>query len=106
MEPLKSTSIHLIQSTISRFLAVLPRGPVDPSIIAEFNRQADFEFARIRDFLILHYKANQRVGEPFWDLCRNMEVPDTLNAKIDQFRAAASFTANMKSCLPRLPGFR
>lgn len=89
MEPLKSTSIHLIQSTISRFLAVLPRGPVDPSIIAEFNRQADFEFARIRDFLILHYKANQRVGEPFWDLCRNMEVPDTLNAKIDQFRAAA-----------------
>jgi tryptophan 7-halogenase len=89
MEPLESTSIHLIQSTISRFLSVLPRGGIDPSITAEFNRQADFEFARIRDFLILHYKANQRVGEPFWDHCRTMAIPDTLAAKIEQFRAAA-----------------
>ncbi|MEY4270275.1 MAG: hypothetical protein RLZZ58_1491 [Pseudomonadota bacterium] len=89
MEPLESTSIHLIQSTISRFLAVLPRGPSDPSIVAEFNRQTDFEVSRIRDFLILHYKANERIGEPFWDRCRSMDVPDTLAAKIDQFRAAA-----------------
>jgi tryptophan 7-halogenase len=89
MEPLESTSIHLIQSAISHFLAVLPRGPVDPAIITEFNRQADFEYERIRDFLILHYKANHRVGEPLWDYCRTMPVPDTLTAKIEQFRAAA-----------------
>ena len=89
MEPLESTSIHLIQSTISRFLAVLPRGPADPAIVAEFNRQADFEFERIRDFLILHYTANQRVGEPLWDHVRTMPLPETLTAKIDQFRAAA-----------------
>ncbi len=89
MEPLESTSIHLIQSTISRFLSMLPCGPIDPAISAEFNRQADFEFARIRDFLILHYKANQRIGEPLWDHCRNMAVPETLNAKIDLFRSTA-----------------
>jgi tryptophan 7-halogenase len=89
MEPLESTSIHLIQSTISRFLAVLPGGPADPAIVAEFNRQADFEFERIRDFLILHYTANQRLGEPLWDYVRTMQLPDTLTAKIEQFRAAA-----------------
>ena len=89
MEPLESTSIHLIQSTIARFLRMLPRGPVAPALIDEFNRQADFEFASIRDFLILHYKANRRFGEPFWDHCRNMAIPDTLAARIDQFRAGA-----------------
>ncbi|MEZ5681814.1 MAG: tryptophan halogenase family protein [Erythrobacter sp.] len=91
MEPLESTSIHLIQSTITRFLTMLPRGPVDASVRDEFNRMADFEFARIRDFLILHYKANGRTGEPFWDRCRDMDIPETLASKIDQFRSSGVF---------------
>lgn len=88
MEPLESTSIHLIQSAIARFLGMLP-GRGDNSVIAaEFNRQAEFEWSRIRDFLILHYKSNAREGEPFWDRCRAMQLPDTLTAKIEQFRTA------------------
>ena len=89
MEPLESTSIHLIQSTIARFLRMLPRGPVAPALVDEFNRQADFEFASIRDFLILHYKVNGRVSEPFWDHCRAMAIPDSLAARIEQFRSSA-----------------
>ena len=88
MEPLESTSIHLIQSSLARFLQMLPGERLDPAIATEFNRQTEFEWARIRDFLILHYRANGREGEPFWDRCRNMDLPDTLTAKIDQFRAA------------------
>ncbi|WP_255416946.1 tryptophan halogenase family protein [Erythrobacter sp. HKB08] len=87
MEPLESTSIHLIQSSIARFLQMLPGKQVEPAIAEEFNRQASFEWERIRDFLILHYWANGREGEPFWDLCRAMELPDTLTAKVEQFRA-------------------
>ena len=87
MEPLESTSIHLIQSSIARFLQMLPSGLPDDSIMTEFNRQTEFEWTRIRDFLILHYAANGREGEPFWDRCRAMELPGTLTAKIEQFRA-------------------
>jgi tryptophan halogenase len=88
MEPLESTSIHLIQSAIARFLQMLPGARSEPAMVAEFNRQARFEWERIRDFLILHYRANGRTGEKFWDHCRAMDLPDTLVAKIDQFRAA------------------
>ena len=87
MEPLESTSIHLIQSSIARFLNMLPgRGETD-ALADEFNRQAEFEWSRIRDFLILHYAANAREGQPFWDHCRSMALPETLTAKIEQFRA-------------------
>ena len=88
MEPLESTSIHLIQSSLARFLQMLPKGAPNPAMQAEFNRQTAFEWSRIRDFLILHYYANGRVGEPFWDQCRTMDVPDTLSAKIEQFKSA------------------
>ena len=88
MEPLESTSIHLIQSAISRFLAVLPAADPDPAMVDWFNAQADFEWTRTRDFLVLHYHANARHGEPLWDHCRSMPLPDTLTAKLDQWRAA------------------
>ena len=87
MEPLESTSIHLIQASLSRFLTMLPDGRPDPAIVREFNRQTSFEWERIRDFLILHYKANGRQGEAFWDRCRAMSVPDSLAEKIEQFEA-------------------
>lgn len=88
MEPMESTSIHMIQSSISRFLAVLPQGHADQAMIDWFNEQATFEWERIRDFLVLHYTANQREGEPFWDHVRNMKLPETLTAKIEQWCAS------------------
>lgn len=88
MEPLESTSIHLVQSAIARFLSMLPGREPAPALSDEFNRQSAFEWSRIRDFLILHYRANDRTGEDFWDRCRAIELPDTLHARIEQFRAA------------------
>ena len=87
MEPLESTSIHLVQTAISRLLRLLPDGQMSPALRDEYNRQTRHEFERIRDFLILHYHANGRVGEPFWDQRRQMSVPDSLQARMDAFRA-------------------
>jgi tryptophan halogenase len=88
LEPLESTSIHLAQSAISRFLAVLPAGVPDAAMVNWFNAQAEFEWSRVRDFIILHYWANDRRGEPFWDERRAMALPETLRAKIDQWLAS------------------
>jgi tryptophan halogenase len=87
MEPLESTSIHLIQSAVSRFLSVLPGAGAQPAMRDWFNAQGRFEWERIRDFLVLHYTANARHGEPFWDHVRSMELPETLTLKLDQWRA-------------------
>ena len=87
MEPLESTSIHLIQSGIARLLQLFPAGGVNPVEVAEYNRQTDFEWAAIRDFLIFHYHANGGAGE-FWRACRDMAIPESLERRIELFGAA------------------
>ena len=87
LEPLESTSLHLIQSSLIRLVRLFPDGRIDQANVDEFNRQTDFEYERIRDFIILHYKATTRDDTEFWRYCRDMEVPATLQRKIDLFRA-------------------
>jgi tryptophan halogenase len=89
MEPLESTSIHLIQSSFARLLTFLPQRAAGPAARDKCNRRTATEWAQIRDFLTLHYKANRRVGEPLWDQCRAMPIPDTLAEKIALFEEAA-----------------
>ncbi|WP_323814066.1 tryptophan halogenase family protein [Cellvibrio sp. NN19] len=86
MEPLESTSIHLVQSTIARLMSFFPNKNFDQEDIDEFNRQADFEVEKIRDFLILHYHATERNDSEFWNYCRTMSIPEALTQKIEQFK--------------------
>ena len=94
MEPLESTSIHLIQSGIAKLLELFPRDGHDARLAALYNDQLAFEFERIRDFLVLHYKANERDDSAFWRQCRNMKIPHELQEKLDLFRDSGRFIKN------------
>jgi tryptophan halogenase len=87
IEPLESTSIHMIQSMIARLMVFFPDRGFSPSDIAEFNRQSQFEYERVRDFIILHYHANQRDDSVFWRDCRSMDVPETLRQKMALYQS-------------------
>ena len=85
LEPLESTSIHLINTAISRIISYFPHAGFDAVDIAEYNAQTHWEYERIRDFLVLHYKATERDDSEFWNYCRTMPVPETLRHKMDLF---------------------
>lgn len=87
LEPLESTSIHLIQHSISQLIEFFPGQNFNAVQIAEFNRQNRFQMERLRDFIILHYHINQREEDTFWKACANMPIPETLQHKIDLFRS-------------------
>ncbi|QGX38462.1 tryptophan halogenase family protein [Permianibacter aggregans] len=86
LEPLESTSIHFIQSSIAKLVALFPDKQFSDVDIHEYNRQTRYEFERSRDFLLLHYWANER-DEPFWQYFRHLKLPETLQHKIELFRS-------------------
>jgi tryptophan halogenase len=87
LEPLESTSIHLIQTAIARIATFFPHQGFDAADIAEYNAMTQFEYERIRDFIILHYHATQREDTPFWRYTRHMSVPESLQRKIELYRS-------------------
>jgi tryptophan halogenase len=91
LEPLESTSIHLIQTGIHRLLAMFPSIGFSKADIDEYNLQARTEYEDVRDFIIAHYKITRRSGDPFWDHVREMEVPDSLAERFELFRSSGRF---------------
>jgi tryptophan 7-halogenase len=86
LEPLESTSIHLVQSGVARLMTLFPTRRFDPLEVERYNRATTQEYVDIRDFLVFHYKATERDDSPFWNYCRTLEPPEGLAYKIDMFR--------------------
>ncbi len=95
LEPLESTSIHLIQSNVSRLIEVFPRGRAPQSTIDEYNRQVGMEYDLVRDFLILHYKQTARDDSAFWRYCAHMDIPETLKSKMALFEDSGLIQKNL-----------
>ncbi len=88
LEPLESTSIHLVQSSIARLMALFPDTTFGEVEIARFNKETLREYNDIRDFLVLHYRQSERDDSEFWRYCRNLEAPAGLAEKIEMFRSS------------------
>jgi tryptophan halogenase len=97
LEPLESTSIHMVQTAVTRLIKMFPHKGIKVAEIDEYNRQTKDEMEHIRDFIILHYAANQR-PEPFWMACAEMSLPESLSNKISLFKQAGK-TANATDAL-------
>jgi len=87
VEPLESTSIHLVQMGIAHLLTFFPAAGLEQHDIDQYNRVMNQEYEWVRDFIILHYKATERTDTPFWNYCRTMEVPETLAHRMELFRS-------------------
>jgi len=90
LEPLESTSLYLIRQGISRFIALLPDAAQPPILRDEYNRWMQRDFEQVRDLLVAHYFLNVR-GEPFWQYCRHMSIPETLTRRLALFSERGRF---------------
>ena len=86
IEPLESTSIHTITTAAMRLINLFPFGGVNDFVRDQYNEQTRYELERIRDFVVMHYHYNQREDAPFWKMCREMEVPESLRTRVELFR--------------------
>ncbi|HEU4600981.1 MAG TPA: tryptophan halogenase family protein [Steroidobacteraceae bacterium] len=97
IEPLESTSIHLVQSGIARLLFMFPAdSDIDPATIAKYNEMCRLEMEEIRDFLLLHYKATERDDTPFWRHCRSMELTDSLRERWEMYQRTANIVVALE----------
>ena len=101
LEPLESTSIHLIQTAILRLIALFPGAEFSQADIDEYNAQTDFEFSDVRDFIIAHYKVTNREDTPFWAYVKHMDIPDSLAERLELFRSSGRFFVHGKAELFR-----
>jgi tryptophan halogenase len=93
MEPLESTSIHLVQSALARLMFLFPGNGIDQDTVDKYNDMARVEWEEIRDFLVLHYTAVERDDTPFWRHCRAIQIPESLRAKREMYEANGSIVA-------------
>ncbi|WGL18352.1 tryptophan 7-halogenase [Microbulbifer bruguierae] len=94
VEPLESTSIHLIMIGITRLMQLFPFDGIVPSLQQRFNQQSRDELEKVRDFVVLHYKLTEREDSEFWRYCKHMSVPDSLAERIALFRESAQVHRN------------
>ena len=86
IEPLESTSIHLVMTAIIRLIRLFPFGDSNEALADRFNQETRTEIETVRDFVILHYKQTNRTDSDFWNAYRTMDIPDTLAHRLEIFQ--------------------
>jgi len=90
LEPLESTSIHLVQTGLSKLMAFFPKEGINARMVDQYNRETEADYINIKDFLIAHYHVTDREDTPFWSYCKHMTVPESLQARLELFEATGT----------------
>jgi len=101
LEPLESTSIHLIQRGIALLLQAFPDRRCAPAVADRYNQALAFDYQQVRDFLLLHYSQSERVDSPFWRHCRDLPPTDSLRERLASFRQYGRIVQEAKALFPR-----
>ncbi|NVJ65050.1 MAG: tryptophan 7-halogenase [Gammaproteobacteria bacterium] len=91
LEPLESTSIHLIQTSVMKLIKYFPANGISKELVHQYNQEMNIQFDQVKDFLILHYKTSQRDDSEFWNYCRRIDIPDSLKERMELFQATGQF---------------
>jgi tryptophan halogenase len=86
VEPLESTSIHMVMSAVTRLMQLFPFDGITPSFVAQYNEESRVEIEKVRDFIVLHYHTTERDDTPFWRYCQQMEIPESLRRRVELFK--------------------
>ena len=87
IEPLEATAIHLIARGLDFFLRYFPTRDCDPALVREYNRRMTADYEEVRDFIVLHYSATDRDDSPFWQACKHIPLPTSLQERIELFKS-------------------
>lgn len=91
IEPLESTAIHIIQQGIMQLIKYFPSNGINPMEVAEYNDYMTTDYNEIKDFIILHYCQTERDDSPFWQYCKNMQIPESLKTRMELFKKTGRF---------------
>ncbi|ACE83694.1 tryptophan halogenase family protein [Cellvibrio japonicus] len=94
LEPLESTSIYMVQTALATLFTYFPTTADNIALSTKVNKILAEHNEKLRDFIILHYHLNQRIGMDFWDACRAAPLPDSLSNRIEEFRATGNIRFN------------
>jgi tryptophan halogenase len=85
VEPLESTSIHMIITGVTRLMQLFPFDAIKQPFVDQFNDESRTEYEKVRDFIVLHYHTTDRDDTPFWRYCKDMQIPESLAHRVELF---------------------
>lgn len=81
IEPLEATALHLTQTTVERFIQAYADGAGRSQHRDAFNAEIARRFEGVRDYIVAHYRLNQRSDTDFWRAnAANDHLSDDLKA--------------------------
>ncbi|MDR7088299.1 tryptophan halogenase family protein [Cellvibrio fibrivorans] len=96
IEPLEATALALSFNTISGFIKSYEQGGYTNQFEDAFNKEINARFDGVRDYIVCHYKVNQRTDSEYWkDNAANTHLSETLNQILHFWYRGGDFAKNM-----------